>query len=282
MRERARSAASAAAAVAIVLVGPATATLPDGNAILALAERVRNPDVDYAVEFRLDVRDPTSAWKERSASYTMIARGQADSLVLMREEAFHPGVLLIAGGVYWMLLPRSDRPIQLSPRQVLSGDIANGDLARGNLGEHYAARLDGEETVEGEPCLRLELERTNPLGMHKRIRAWVARDGYRPRRFEFYGETGALLKVATYHDYRAGPIGERSMRIEVADPARPSERSTLTFSRLRPIDASRLPFHRHALVAYRDAARAKLAEGVGQIEAEELVARVAGTPSTPE
>jgi len=262
--------------VGALLVAVRTAAGPDGAAILALAEQVRSPELDYAVDFRLDVTDPDSLWKERSASYTMIARGKDRSLVLMREpEAFHPGVLLIADGLYWLLLPRSSRPIQLSPRQVLGGDVAHGDLARGNLVAHYAPRLDGEEQVGGEACFRLELERRSALGMYARIRAWVAKAGYRPRQFEFYGETGALLKVATYDDYRAGPIGLRSMRIEIRDPERPAQRSTLTFSDLRPIDASGLPLDRHGLAAFRDAALAKLAEDGVQVEAEELVARVA-------
>jgi len=243
-----------------------------------LAEQVRNPDRDYAVEFRLDVADPDSAWKARTAAYTMIAVGKDRSVVLMREPApFHPGVLLIADGLFWLLLPRSSMPIQLSPRQVLSGDIASGDIARANLERHYAPRLVGEEPCGDETCFRLELERRNPLGAYSRIRAWVAKDGYLPRKFEYYGETGALLKTATYLDYRNGPLGLRAMRIDMRDASRSSETSALTFSNLRPIDASALPLTRNDLAVYRDAALAKLAEDGVQVQAEELVKRVTGS-----
>lgn len=251
----------------------------DVLSIFAQAERVRSPEADFAVDFRLDVSDPSSPWKERSASYSMIAHGRDHSLILMREPAsFYPGVLLIADGTYWLLLPKSAKPFQLSARHVLHGDISNGDLARGNLLAHYRAQLDGEEEIRGDRCWRLELARTSELGIYERIRYWIAQDGYRPRKFEFYGETGALLKIAYYEDYRQGPLGSRPMRIEVENPARPSERSTLTFSNLRRIDAAGLPFTRDALPAFRDAAQAKLeADGV-QAEAEDLVLRGSRAP----
>ena len=80
--------------------------------------------------------------------------------------------------------------------------------------------------------------------------------------------------MASYEDYRKTPIGVRSMRIEVESRIRRGEKTTLTFSDLRKIDASGLDFTREGLSAIRDAAMAYLkSEGV-QVGVEELVARV--------
>ncbi|MDX1389437.1 MAG: hypothetical protein R3344_09630, partial [Acidobacteriota bacterium] len=85
--------------------------------ILRRAEQIRSPQEDYAVDFELFVVDPDSSWKERTARYTMIAHGKDYSLVVMHEpEQFYPGTLLIAKGLYWLLLPRSSKPFQLAPR----------------------------------------------------------------------------------------------------------------------------------------------------------------------
>ena len=250
----------------------AAASPPDARTILRRAEAVRSPDLDYAVDFRLDVTDPGSVWKRRHAEYTLIAHGKDHSLVVMREpEQFHPGALLITNGLYWLLLPRSEKPFQLSPRHVLNGDISNGDLARGNLLLHYEPTLDGEETVGIEPCYVLELERVRNLGIYRRIRAWITKDGFRPKKFEYYGETSALLKVATYEDYREGAIGMRSMRIQVDNQIRPGERTVLTFRDLRRFDSSRLDFSRDALVALRDAFRARRREDGTQARPEEII-----------
>lgn len=269
-----------ALALAALLFSSSSARAEDAGDILRRAEQVRSPDFDYAVDFRLDVSDPDSAWKQRSALYTMIAHGKDDSLVLMREpRSFYPGLLLISNGRYWLLLPKADKPFQLLPRYVLDGDVSNGDLARGNLVAHYRARLEGEEVVRGDPCFVLELIRTSNLGMYARIRYWIARDRYRPRKFEFYGLTGALLKVAYYEDYRKGPLGLRPTRIEVQAPSRPAQGSTLTFSNLRRVDARELPFTREALPGFRDAALETERVHGRQAEAEDLLARLAQPPT---
>jgi hypothetical protein len=248
----------------------ADASAIDAETILRRAETVRSPDLDYAVDFRLEVIDPDSLWKQRTAAYTLIAHGKDHSLVVMREPLqFYPGTLLIDDGLYWLLLPRSTRPFQLSPRHVLDGDIANGDLARGNLLSHYAPSLEGEETVRDLPCYRLRLARRSERAMYPEIRVWITKDGLRPHRFDYYGETGALLKTAYYRDYTEGPLGVRAMRVEVENRARPGERSVLIFSDLRPFDAAGWDFSREALPAVRDAFLAGHAAAGRQVRPEE-------------
>ena len=263
-------------ALACALFGTAPpASGPDPSEILLRAEDVRSPDLDYAVDLRLEVTDPRSVWKERVATYTLIAHGKDHSLVLMREPVeFHPGVLLIADGLYWMLLPHSDKALQLSPRHVLNGDISNGDLARANLAALYAARIEGLEGLQGASCYRLALERKSALAFYPKLRAWIGTDGFLPRQFEYYGETGALLRTATYEDYRSGEIGLRSMRIVVENKLRPGERSVLRFSHLRRFDTSRLSFTPESLPALRDAFLAALGPKGEQAEPEEVVRRL--------
>ena len=259
--------------MATLVTSPGVRARPlDARTILQRAEVVRSPDLDYAVDFRLDVTSPASSWKQRHAEYTLIAHGKDHSLVVMREPVqFHPGTLLITEGLYWLLLPKSARPFQLAPRHVLNGDIANGDLARGNLLTFYEPSLDGEETVLGEDCYVLELQRTRNLGLYRRIRAWITKDGFRPKKFEYYGETGASLKVAYYEDYRKGEIGLRSMRIQVDNQIRPGERSVLTFRNLRKLDTSRFDFSREALVQVRDAFVARRQPDGTQARPEEVL-----------
>jgi hypothetical protein len=261
--------------VAMVLFGAAEAAeaAPDALTILGRAEAVRSPDLDYAVDFEIRVVNPASSWKERSASYTMIAHGKEFSLVLMREpRQFYPGTLLISRGLYWLLLPRSTKSFQLAPRHVLNGDISNGDLARGNLLAHYEPSLEGEDNVAGEDCWRLNLTRTNNLGMYSRIRAWITKRHFRPWRFEYFGEIGVLLKVADYRDYRRTPLGLRSMRIEVENRQRVGERTTLVFSDLRSFDASVLTFNREGMEAVRNVALARLEADGTQVRPEDLAA----------
>lgn len=264
-------AAAVLCAAAPGAAGGAAAAPPDAESILERAEAFRSPELDYAVEMTLRSVWPGSSWGEREAAYTLIASGKDQSFVLMRKpEQFYPGLLLIDRGVYWLLLPRSERAFQMSPRHVLNGDVSNADLARGNLLVSYAPTLDGEETVRGEPCFRLELVRRHAGALYPRIVAWITKDGSRPRKFRYHGQTGEPLKSAYYEDWRKGPLGLRSMRIEIESHVREGETTTLIFSDLRPIDTSRFEFTTAGQAALRNAARRHRDLHGGQARPEEL------------
>src|SRR5262245_14599996 len=131
---------------------------PDAVEILKRSEEVRSPDIQYAVDFTITVKDDYTPGVPRSASYTMVASGKDSSMVLMQQpEGFYGGTLLIRKGEYWLILPKASRSLQLSSEQVLRGDIANGDLARGNLLATYRPSVTGQETMDRDRCWRLEL-----------------------------------------------------------------------------------------------------------------------------
>lgn len=259
---------------------PAPAEEPDAGEILRRAEEIRSPDLDYAVDFTLRSVNPDSAWKERTARYTMIAHGKDHSIILMREpKQFYPATLLIMRNLYWMIFPRSEKPIQLSARHVIHGDISNGDLARGNLLKHYEVRLDGEEKVNRERCWRLKLNRSSYAAHYLKIVYWVSKKKLRPVKFEYYGKTGKLLRTAYYEEYKKGPLGVRSMKIEVETHSRPGETTTMVFENLRALDASGLSFDVPGLIDFRNAARRKFEADGAQGEPEDLIAML--VPAEP-
>ncbi len=249
---------------------------PDPVEILRRAEELRSPRVDFAVDFTITSRSPGSTVDRRESAYTMIAQGSVRSLILTLEpRRLYGSMLLIAEGSYWLLLPRALRPLQLSARHVIGGDVAYGDLARASLTRLYRPRLDGEETVGEDACWRLELSPADELAAYPRIRAWIRQQGFQPQKLEYFGQTGALLRTATFHDYRSGELGRRAMRIEVESASGPGERTTLAFSDLRPLDASGLELEPTSLVIFRDAALAVREAEQRKARAEDLVAALA-------
>ena len=112
--------------------------------------------------------------------------------------------------------------------------------------------------------------------MYPRIRAWIRKKDFRPWRFEYFGETGTLVKVAHYRDYRETPLGVRSMRIEVENRQRRGESTTMTFSDLRRLDTSSLVFRRDAMIEFRDAALAKRETDGVQARPEDLIEMLEG------
>ncbi len=247
--------------LALALAAPVAASGPSAEQILKKAESVRNPELAYAVDFTIHGTKTDGTKSERDASYSMIASGKDRTVILMRApEALYGTLMLMAEDRYWMLLPKASRPWELSVLQMQTGDVATGDIARTNFLRGYTVRLDGEEPLDGEACVRLELVRDDAL-RYSRVLYWVAKKTNQPRKLEQYDRPGALLRVVRYHDFRKGPLGLRSMTLSIDSVGSWKESSTLTFSNLRRLDVPGSSFTPEGLLPMRDAALAGKGSG---------------------
>lgn len=247
---------------------------PSAGDILRKAEAVRNPSLDYAVDFTIHGVLRSATASERDASYSMIASGKDRTVILMRSPSnLYGGLVLMADERSWMLLPRALKPWELSAEQMVAGDIAAGDLARSNLTKGYRASLEGEDAVDGEPCWRLELVAESDRAHYARILYWVAKKSFQPRKLEHYGRAGKLDKVVEYGDYRKGALGLRSMRLRIESFGAWKEASTLTFTNLRKIDLAPAWFTAEGMTPIRDAALAAQRGGDGSDASMERILR---------
>jgi len=268
------------AALLLAAAPAAHARPPGAEQILSKAEEIRNPNLDYAVDFTIHGVSRGDVVKERDASYSMVARGKDRTVILMRSpENLYGALVLMVENRYWMLLPKASRPWELSGAQMMNGDVATGDLARSNLTRGYTASLSGEETVDEEACFRLELLPESDAARYTRIVYWVAKKGFLPRKIEHYGRAGALLKTVVYGDYRKGALGLRSMRLGIESFDEWKEGSTLVFSNLRKLEVPPASFTPDGLIPFRDAAlAARDASAAGDVPLEPIV-RAMASPS---
>src|SRR5258705_10292718 len=133
-------------AFVLVAIGPVEARPPGAEQILGKAEDIRNPDLDYAVDFTIHTELRGATVSVRDASYSMIASGKDRTVILMRSPVeLYGALVLMANETCWMLLPKASKPRELSAAQMLNGDVATGDLARANLTRGYTVTLSGEE-----------------------------------------------------------------------------------------------------------------------------------------
>jgi hypothetical protein len=243
------------AAVLLASCVAAAARPPGAEQILRKAEDVRNPDLDYAVDFTIHGVSRGTVVKERDASYSMVARGKDRTVILMRSpETLYGALVLMDADRYFMLLPKASKSWELSGAQMMNGDVATGDLARSNLTRGYAVTLSGEEPLDGEACYRLELTAEGDAPRYTRIVYWVAKNGFLPRKLDHFGRTGELRKTVLYGDYRKGPLGLRSMRLTIESFDEWKEGSTLVFSNLRKFAVPKATFTAEGLIPFRDAA----------------------------
>ncbi len=258
-RQRRRPLPLCCVAALAVAAGPAigagAASPPDAREILGRAEAIRSPGVPFAVEFSIETSFPGLPGSTQLATYSLVAGGHDHALVLLRDPAANfGGTLLIAEGRYWLLLPRSTRAIELSESSIVRGDVGMGDIARTNLAARYEPVLLGQESVEGEPCWKLELTATDPRCSYPRILYWVSAARFEPLQLEYHGRTGSPLKRARCGPYLESAIGLAPARIEVQDLPPGGRTSTMVFSSYRKANAGALDFTPDGMVRFRDAA----------------------------
>jgi len=241
---------------------------------LRRADLVRNPYLGTTVDLELSVVSKETGRELRQARFLMLTHRRGSTLLLLsgedrsREGRTTPGALLIADDTYRLLLPHAERPVELALRHVVKGDLSHAGFLRVNLRERFEARHDGEETVEGVPCWRLELEPNSSSGFgvaaetlpFQRVRYWIARHGALPIRIDFLGDAGEAIKTVRFTAYQDTGVGRRPARIEIEDAGRPDEKATLTLGEPAGVPTSGLAFDDADLLALRTAARRLAAE----------------------
>lgn len=135
--------------------------------------------------------------------------------------------LLMRGDDMWLFLPSVARPVRITPIQRLLGNVSNGDLARLRYTDDYTATMDGEDTVDGQPCVVLNLQARRKAATYQRVRYVVRQSDARPVRAEYFLTSGKPVKRATFSELRemAGrPILSRTI---IEDTQRPESTTTI-------------------------------------------------------
>lgn len=107
----------------------------------------------------------------------------------------------------WMWLPGPEKQIKISGhmlRQSLMGsDFSYEDMLEApDMAGRYQATLAGEETINGVPCLVLELKATEKGLTYPTRRVWLASDGHYIVKQGLYALTGKLLKEETFTGHK--------------------------------------------------------------------------------
>jgi hypothetical protein len=226
------------ALAALALGAPALATAqaaPDPTALLSQIDAQRSiPDMDFELTITSYQADkPLESnglwgWVKQTPSGNK-------TLVAFTEPASVKGrKMLMDGPMVYLLFPKTRNPIRLSPLQVLLGQSSNGDVARTGFAQEYEPKSLTSATLDGVSCWLFDLvsQPGHEGSAYRRARVWVEKAGLKPVAADFYGSGDALLKHATYGDWR--PVGDKvlSFRLEITDGAAPEKRTVLQYQRV--------------------------------------------------
>lgn len=206
------------------LRGQAPASLT-GQQVMERVDAVLNGGTQRGV-LTLTVVRPS--W-ERTMRLQLTGQGDRATLIRISDPPKDAGTTsLRIGGQMWNYFPRVEKVIRVAPSMLaqswMGSDVTNDDMLKvTRVVRDYTHTLVGQETVDGEPILRVTsvLKPDAPLvwtQLHFTVRA---RD-FVPVREEFLNEENEVVKVMTFHDVRQLKDRPYPMRWEVRMPKKES------------------------------------------------------------
>src|SRR3990170_6258731 len=215
----------------ITLLFPApsfSAQAPAADEIVAKADEIRSPQLDYTVGVTVVSMKPGA--EPREARYEVLVKGKEKTIIkTLSPEADRGRTLLMLGRDLWAYLPDISKPIRISLQQRLLGEVANGDIARANFSGDYKAVLLRTEKIEKASYHVLELTAAGEDVTYNRVVYWVRADNYRPYKAEFHALSGRLLKTCIYDGYKEMAGRMRPSRLTLSDPLTKGQLSTIEY-----------------------------------------------------
>lgn len=211
-------------------------------AVLARADGFRNPIESFSVD--VELTSFASSGKTDTSRFRVYGKGSDRSIVEFTFPQTEKGrYLLMLRDAMWVYMPTASRPIRISPMQRLMGQASNGDVARTNFSVDYDARSvadDGDAFV-------LDLVAKDPAVAYNRVRLWIDKQSYEPRRADFYVVSGKLIKRAIYLKYGTMSGRRTVTEIEIDDLLRPGNRTIMRYANLTPRENAEKMFTKDAL-----------------------------------
>ena len=165
------------------------ALLREADAFRLAAESAR---IDTEVRvFKAGVLDKTRL-------YAVYLKPGRRSLVVFRSPSERGQKMLMLGDDFWLVLPTSQRPLRITPMQKLLGDASTGDIASLTWAEDYDGKVEGEQVIDGVPCLKLDITGQRKGASYPRIVLYLAKSDRHPVRAELYVASDKLAKEASF------------------------------------------------------------------------------------
>jgi outer membrane lipoprotein-sorting protein len=210
--------------------------------MLARADVFRNPIESFSID--VELTSFAAGGKSDTSRVRVFGKGSDRSVVEFTFPQTEKGkYLLMLRDAMWIYLPTASRPIRISPLQRLMGQASNGDVARTSFTVDYNAMAVAED---GDAFV-IDLVAKDPSIAYNRVRLWIDKESYEPRRADFYVVSGKLIKRATYKTF--GTMAGRRVitEIEIDDLLRPGNHTVMRYANLTRKENAEKMFTKDAL-----------------------------------
>ena len=214
----------AAGRIGILLAAAAVLGAQSSDELLRRIDRFRYPWPAFTVDVGIQDGKTQQAWR-------VLVRENGDARVEGLSDKEKGRTVLLLGDQMWLLLPTAKHPVKVSPQQRLMGPAAGGDIARFRFAGDYRVLAEKEDTLDGAPARRLDLQAEAKNLSYQRASLWLNAER-QPLRAEYYYASGKLARTAAF-----GPVepehGAQVLRsLDLEEPS--GRKVKLTFTRWRP------------------------------------------------
>lgn len=171
---------------------------------------------------------------EKTNQYDVYVRENRESLVLFQSATEAGQKMLMLGDNYWLLMPKSRRPIRITPMQKLLGEASVGDISTLTWSEDYLPSLEEEELLQREDLssvetYRLALKAKIAGASYQAITLWLNKVDASPVKADLYLHSGKLAKVAWF-----SIEGDRVAEMILLDKIQPLKRTVIEYQSVQP------------------------------------------------
>ncbi|WP_443088433.1 outer membrane lipoprotein-sorting protein [Vibrio sp. LaRot3] len=175
---------------------------------------------------------------DKTRQYNVYSRPERESLVVFKSAVEAGQKMLMLQDNFWLQMPKSRRPIRITPMQKLLGDASVGDISTLTWSQDYQGSWQAEEILSDYSDVsyathRLELIATTKGASYQRIVLWLEKENGFPIQADLYLRSGKLAKQAQF------TRGVRDNRLAVTamtllDAIQPNKKTEIEYQSIKP------------------------------------------------
>ncbi len=223
-------------AFALLALSKVAVAQPDVVAMIEQADRYRLENESSKVVSLVKLYENEKLDKTRE--YEVYTRPNRESLVLFKSKVESGQKMLMLGDNYWLVMPKSRRPIRITPMQKLLGEASVGDVSTLTWSQDYQGDYIGSEPIyiDSENSLvteRLLLKSKTAGASYQKIDLWLEPGSNFPIRADLYLRSGKLAKQAWF---KKGEQKQASRVVEMTllDQIQPHKKTVIEYQDVTP------------------------------------------------
>ncbi len=182
--------------ITLLLAAPLIAHANMADELVYKADQYRQSADNLKVTSLIKLYKNDKLDKERL--YDVYIKPDRKSLVISQSPSEKGQRVLMIDDKFWMLLPKTKRPIRITPMQKLLGEASTGDIATMKWHEDYSAEFIAPYETSGTGYNELKLTAKRKGVTYENIELSLAPETNIPIQAKLYLISGKLAKIACF------------------------------------------------------------------------------------